>query len=123
MPSPYVLVVDDEAAIRRLVRATLEEAGYQVREAADGAEALGLIAQQRPQLVFLDMRMPNMDGWTLAAELTRRRIDVPLVVMTADGQAHLAAMKLGARDYLGKPFAEDDVLRVMSPPSPRYAVA
>ncbi|MPZ98630.1 MAG: response regulator [Dehalococcoidia bacterium] len=123
MPSPYVLVVDDDVAIRRLVCSTLTDAGYHVREAADGIEALALITQEPPELIFLDMRMPNMDGWTLAAELTRRRIDVPLIVMTADGRAHLAALKLGARDYLGKPFAEDDVLRVlMPPPSNSYAV-
>ena len=113
MGQHYVLVVDDDRSIRRLVRETLRDAGYEVREARDGLEALGLIAQARPDVMLLDLRMPGMNGWALAAELRTRDIDVPTVVMTGDGKAHIAAQKLEACDYLGKPFDEDAVLHAV----------
>ena len=111
----YVLVVDDDPETRRQLWRVLTEARYAVREAENGADALGLVAQVRPDLVFLDMDMPVMDGWAFAAKLLSLGIELPMVVMTADGTAHTAAAKLGAIGYLSKPFHDSEVLRAMSP--------
>lgn len=89
----YGLIVDDDAEARRQLRSVLIEAGYTVRDAENGADALGLVFQHRPDLVFLDMDMPVMDGWTFAAKLLIIG-EVPLVVMTSHGMAHTAAQKL-----------------------------
>ena len=73
--APLVLLVDDEQAIRAICRVNLEGDGFSVLEAKDGAEALGAIKRQRPSLVLLDVMMPGVDGWSVAARLaaTRKR--------------------------------------------------
>ncbi|MGZ8512376.1 MAG: response regulator transcription factor, partial [Candidatus Limnocylindria bacterium] len=78
-----VLVVDDEPQIRATVAEMLEIEGYSVEEAANGADALRAIERQAPDLILLDMRMPVLDGWAFAAELNRRQVEIPIVVMTA----------------------------------------
>ena len=102
-----ILVVDDSSATRRILRRTLEAAGYGVREAADGLEALGLCRAQPPDLVLLDIDMPVMDGPALLARLQDddELAEIPVVFLTArtSGGDVAAGLQLGAHDYLRKP--------------------
>ena len=112
-----LLVVDDDRVIRELVAEVLEGEGYAVARAANGAEALGWLAERRrlgeppPTLILLDMRMPMMDGWTFAAEYRRSSGPrAPIVVMTAAADAAACAAEVGAEGVLAKPFGLDALL-------------
>jgi CheY-like chemotaxis protein len=103
-----VLVADDEASVRMICTFNLEAAGLGVRQAVDGADALTAIRAERPDLVLLDVMMPNRDGWAVASELradpaTR---DLPIVFLTArvDQADRQRAHELGAVGYITKPF-------------------
>jgi len=109
-----VLVVDDDRNIRHAVRDALQDDGYLVVEAADGAEALRLLGGIEPCLILLDMRMPGVDGWAFvrayrASDYPR----VPLVVMTAARDSRAWAREIGADGTLDKPFDLDDLVRVL----------
>ena len=103
-----VLVVDDERSIRMLCRVNLASAGIEVLEAADGAQALELASAQHPDLVLLDVMMPGLDGWNVAAELRARRetSDIPVVFLTAraDRADRQRGHELGGVGYVVKPF-------------------
>jgi CheY-like chemotaxis protein len=88
----------------------LETEGYDVDEAANGADALHAIEARPPDLILLDMRMPVLDGWGFAAELRRRRLDIPVVVMTAARDAARWASEIAAPAFVSKPFRFDDLL-------------
>ena len=102
-----ILVVDDDADIRLLLRLELVNEGHQITEAGNGEEALAAIAADPPDLVVLDMMMPVLDGWAVLEELDPRT-SPPIVVITAlasDGDRHVAdALELGALDVIAKPF-------------------
>jgi two-component system KDP operon response regulator KdpE len=100
-----VLVVDDEAQIRKFLRVSLEAHGYRVREARTGNEALELAAAESPDLVVLDLGLPDMDGQEVLARL-REWSDLPVIVLSvrADERQKVAALDLGADDYVTKPF-------------------
>jgi DNA-binding response OmpR family regulator len=106
--APFVLLVDDERAIRTILRFNLESEGFAVAEAGDGSEALEQIRRQRPALVLLDVMMPGLDGWGVAAELTAdpELKDVPVVFVSARAarEDRLRAQELGAVGYVVKPF-------------------
>jgi DNA-binding NtrC family response regulator len=104
-PRPRVLVVDDEAAQREVLRALLTDLGCEVEVAADGRIALTRLAAQLPDLLLLDMRMPELDGLGTLQAMHAAGIRVPTVVVTAhaDLDDAVRAMKLGAADYLRKP--------------------
>lgn len=106
-----VLVVDDEENIRELVRAVLEQAGYQVSLAIDGQEGLRRIFSEPPDLVVLDVMMPKMDGPTLLQRI-REVSDVPVIMLTALGQEadKVRGLRGGADDYLVKPFGGQELL-------------
>ena len=109
-----VLVVDDEARIRDLVRRYLEHEGHQVLSAASGAEALEVTAHATVDLVVLDLRLPDVPGEEVAREL-RRRSDVPILMLTAkvDERDRIHGLEAGADDYVTKPFSPRElVLRV-----------
>jgi two-component system KDP operon response regulator KdpE len=111
---PRVLVVDDELAIRRLLRASLSAQGYQVFEAASAREGLEAAATVRPDLLILDLGLPDLDG----VEVTRRLREwsnVPVLVLSVRGQDHdkVAALDAGADDYLTKPFSMGELLARM----------
>jgi CheY-like chemotaxis protein len=108
-----VLVVDDEKTIREIVAETLELEGYSVVQAADGAEALRRIDEQRPSVVLLDMRMPGLDGWGVVRTLKERGIVVPIVVVTAASSAKDWATEIGAAGYLAKPFDDTQLLGIV----------
>ena len=80
-----ILVVDDEEAIRLLYREELSEAGYQVEVAANGAEALHMVEQARPDLMTIDIRMPGMDGIELLAKVRAKHRDLPIIICSAYG--------------------------------------
>lgn len=108
----WILLVDDEASILHVLTEVLRDEGYTVASCSGGAMALEALrsAASPPDLIILDMRMPGMDGWQLAAELRSREIESPLLVMTAGSQARQAASDIGAAGYLGKPFDIDQFI-------------
>ena len=91
-----VLVVDDDAGIRKMVRMVLESEGYLVTTASNGAEALREIERDRPSVMILDMQMPVLDGWEVAVRLRERGGWVPTVVMTVAGNAPHWCAEVGA---------------------------
>ena len=110
-----VLVVDDEADIRELVRELLGRAGYDVVEAPDGSEALKLFYAQQPDLVILDVQMPVLDGWETLARI-REVSDVPVLMLTARAEEldKVRGLRAGADDYLTKPFGRQELLARVS---------
>src|SRR5579864_2994247 len=109
--TPQILVVDDDLNVRQAIRWILEDEGYLVSEAADGHEALRLVRESRPDLVVLDLTMPEVDGYAVAAALqTGEGTRVPILLITADGQAPAKADRINAFAYLRKPFAVDELL-------------
>jgi EAL domain-containing protein (putative c-di-GMP-specific phosphodiesterase class I)/acetolactate synthase regulatory subunit len=100
----HVLVADDEPAIVEMIRDILEEYGFRVVTAANGAEALRLIEQAAPEVVLLDMNMPVLDGEGFIAAVRERGLRIPIVIMTAGSSAKRWATQLGADAYLSKPF-------------------
>ena len=106
-----VLVVDDDAAIRRLLRNTMERAGYAVVEAMNAREALARAAAQHPDAVLLDLGLPDRDGLGLIPLLRAAGNGVLLVVSARDAtDEKVAALDLGADDYVTKPFDTDELL-------------
>ena len=109
---PDILVAEDDPAIREGLAATLESDGHTVRLAADGAAALALVAQKRPDLLLLDVMMPRKSGWDVCAELRRSDPSLPIVFLTARGEEgdKVLGLDLGADDYIVKPFAVRELL-------------
>lgn len=106
-----ILVVDDEAAIRRLLRNTLERAGYAVVEAEDGRAALRVAAAEHPGAILLDLGLPDRDGLGLIPLLRNSGDTVVLVVSARDATAEkVAALDLGADDFVCKPFDTEELL-------------
>ena len=110
-PGKRLLVIDDEKAIRRLLRASLEAAGYVVLEAVDGAAGLREAATQAPELVVLDLGLPDMGGLEVLKRL-RAWSKVPVLILTVqDSEADkVALLDAGADDYLTKPFGVPELL-------------
>ncbi len=108
---PTVLVVDDEPPIRRLLRTTLTAAGYRVAEAETAAEGLRLLAVEKPDLLILDLGLPDRSGIELIGEIRKTSL-VPIVVLSArhDERAMVEALDLGADDYVGKPFGMAELM-------------
>lgn len=111
-----ILVVDDEPGIRELMREILEEEGYEVRMAENGVSARNALEDKVPDLVLLDIWMPDVDGVTLLKEWkTQGRLTMPVVMMSGHGTVHTAveATRLGAFDYLEKPIAYKQLLETV----------
>jgi two-component system, OmpR family, alkaline phosphatase synthesis response regulator PhoP len=106
-----VLVVDDERQIAEIARDYLEHAGYAVLTAGDGRDALDIVRAKRPDLVVLDIGLPNLDGLTLARTL-RREQDTPIIMLTArvEESDRLAGLEVGADDYITKPFSPRELV-------------
>lgn len=123
-----VLVVDDEPDIRELVRVNLEQAGHRVITAADGAEALARVREETPDALFLDVRMPDIDGWTVLEELKagslRDLSEIPVFMVTAadEPEARLRGGIQGALQYITKPFDPSELVdtleRTLHPTAP-----
>ena len=109
---PLVLVVDDDAGVRALVRSVLEQDGFRVREAAGARDGLAALAGDAPDLILLDVLMPEMDGWEMLQQVQRhdgRAVPVIMFSGTADETA-LAAARRGASGFVGKPFDAQQLL-------------
>jgi two-component system OmpR family response regulator len=108
---PRVLVVDDELNIRELVGTALRYEGFDITTAQDGRSALRAIEEQRPDLVVLDVSMPDLDGFELTRRLRRDGVDVPIVFLTArdDTEHKVTGLRLGADDYVTKPFSLEEL--------------
>lgn len=110
MRKQLILVVDDEPAIVRLVRARLQADDYAVITAANGEDALKLVADERPDLVVLDVMMPGMDGFEVLQKL-RTTTQIPVIMLTArvSDASKLRGLHGGADDYMTKPFNPDEL--------------
>ena len=110
-PAPLILVIEDEPHMRRFLGAALRGRGYQVVEASTGREGLMQAAGRNPEVVLLDLGLPDTDGLDVTREL-RRTTSTPIIVISARGleQDKVAALDLGADDYLTKPFSEQELL-------------
>lgn len=111
MSAKRILIVDNEARMRRILELSLKAMGHIVVEAGDGVEALSIVEKQPVDLILTDLRMPRMDGIALLVALRELDVDVPVIVMTAYGtiETAVAAMKLGAIDYIIRPFEMETV--------------
>jgi len=105
MSAATILVIDDDKLIRWSLSTVLGRAGYRVHEAATGKDGLAAVRDQRPDLVLLDIRLPDMDGITVLEQIRRRHPELPVLTMTAHGTSETAhvAVGLGARGHLEKP--------------------
>jgi len=112
--SPVVLVIEDEPQIRRFLRATLSAHGYRLVEAATAQEGLMHAATRQPEIVILDLGLPDLDGLELTRQL-REWSAMPIIVLSARGQESdkVAALDAGADDYLTKPFGVGELLARM----------
>jgi len=106
-----ILVVDDEPAIRRLLRNTLSVQDYRVIEAATGREALDAVRRDKPDLVILDLGLPDLEGMEIIRDL-RTKSKVPIIVLSSRGDetGKVTALDLGADDYVTKPFGVDELM-------------
>ena len=107
-----ILVVDDDRAIRESLERALALEGYRVVAASDGAQALDLVAANQPDVVVLDLMMPNVDGLTVCRRLRARRDRTPILMLTARTETsdRVSGLDAGADDYLPKPFDLDELL-------------
>lgn len=106
-----ILVVDDEPRLTHLVRGYLEQDGYEVATSGNGREALLISREFGPDLIVLDLMMPDMDGWEFMRHLRRER-DTPVIIVTArvDENDRVAGLEMGADDYLTKPFSPRELV-------------
>ncbi len=111
--SARVLVIDDDPQVRHLIRLVLEEEGFVVGAAMDGAQALRLAAEQPPELVVLDVSLPDVSGATVADQLRAAWPALPVLMITADGSAAEKAARLGAYAYLHKPFDVSELVALV----------
>ena len=110
MEQRTVLIVDDDPGLRELIRINLEHEGYKVLQASNGVECLEAVREQRPELVLLDVMMPEMDGLE-ACERLRQFSTVPVLMLTAKVQSKdiVTGLDKGADDYITKPFNIDEL--------------
>jgi two-component system response regulator MprA len=112
MPEAAILVVDDDAPIRRMLDRTLSAEGYAVETATDGGEALAAVERSTPDLVVLDVGLPGVDGLSVSRRLRAKGLAVPVLLLTARDSVpdRVAGLDAGADDYLVKPFATEELL-------------
>lgn len=106
----HILIIDDERAIRRLLRAALSAHGYEVHEAAGGEEGLQIAATQHPDVIILDLGLPDLDGVQVTRRL-REWTQTPIIILSVRGSEEdkIAALDAGADDYLTKPFGTGEL--------------
>ena len=117
MPAPQtVLIVEDDEAIADSIAYALGRAGYRTLRAGDGGQGLRLFRQQRPDLVILDLMLPQVDGWRVAEELRREDPRVPVIVCSARTSEfdRVHGLEMGADDYVTKPFSMKELLARVS---------
>lgn len=112
MTGPRLLIVDDEANLRSMLFAALSHHGFEVSEASDGRQALDRIATERPDLVVLDVMMPDLDGFEVCRRLRADGDRTPVLFLTAKDETEdkIKGLRLGGDDYLQKPFSLDELV-------------
>lgn len=112
MPSEQILIIDDSASISEFLSDVLEPLGYAVRAVANGTAGLAAALADRPDLIMLDLNLPDMSGMQVLESLRKRDCQSPVIMMTSYGSESIViqALRLGVRDYLPKPFAMDELL-------------
>lgn len=111
MDQTIIMVIDDEAQMRQMLRTFLEKDGYTVLEATDGSHALSLLKHTKAHLLIVDVMMPFMDGFTFATEI-KAIASIPLIFLSAKGEEwdKIYGLKLGGDDYIVKPFMPGELL-------------
>ncbi len=111
---PSILIVDDEPMTRNLLRLMLERVGFEIAEAEDGLKALLMVAEQLPDLLLLDVMMPNMDGLTVCEKMRAQAETavIPIILLSArtSSEAVKAGMAAGATRYLAKPISRTELI-------------
>jgi two-component system chemotaxis response regulator CheY len=109
-----LLVVDDDDDIQELLREVLTDEGYAVLSAPNGRAALRVLDDQRPALILLDLNMPELDGWGFVREFAKRRITIPILLVTAEANGKDHANTLKVAGFIGKPFDVTNVLTTIA---------
>ena len=122
MTAPLVMVVDDDATLREMLRLGLESHGYRAIASGDGWKAIELAELDRPSLIILDVHMVVRDAAWVASQLREHGLDVPIMVLTADRPAHWAE-EIGAAAWMGKPFDLSDLLAKVKEIAPLSSAA
>jgi CheY-like chemotaxis protein len=110
-----ILIVDDSSMARMIIQQILDEAGYSYIEASGGAEALATIERESPDLMILDLLMPGMQGTNVLEELKAKKIDIPVIVASADIQdsSKQLCYELGAKSFINKPVRNAELIRTI----------
>ena len=122
---PRILIVDDEPEMVRGLEDNLRFEGYQTLAAANGKDGLALALREAPDLILLDIMLPEMSGWDVCRALRQKGVDVPVIMLTARGEEvdRVLGLELGADDYITKPFSLRELLArvraVLRRPGPR----
>ncbi len=125
---PRILIVDDEPEMARGLEDNLRFEGYQTLAATNGRDALALALREGPDLILLDVMMPELSGWDVLRSLRQKGLDVPVIMLTARGEEvdRVLGLELGADDYVTKPFSLRELLArvraVLRRPGPRQRV-
>lgn len=111
-----ILIVDDQFGIRVLLQEVLDREGYQIFQAPNGVVALEIVAQEHPDLVLLDMKIPGMDGLEILRNIRKMNIPTKVIMMTAYGELDLIqeAMEMGALAHFTKPFDIDELRQAVN---------
>ena len=117
----HILVVDDDASVREVIAAVLEDEGFGVDTASNGREALERIAASRPAVVLLDLQMPIMSGWEVLSQLRAAQCDIPIIFMSAGYRVKTEAERHHADGYIAKPFDLNELIRVVERFNPAAA--
>ncbi len=110
-----VLIVDDETFIRQILARIVSREGYEVRQACDGRDALARLSEASYDIVISDIKMPNMDGMELLAEIKANHPDIPVILITAYAGEYSAeeALKAGADAFIAKPFKNTEIAETL----------
>jgi DNA-binding response OmpR family regulator len=124
MAEGKILVVDDDQNICELLRLYIEKEGFEVSIANDGRKALQLFDEQEPDLIMLDIMLPELDGWQVCREI-RKKSQCPIIMLTAKGEVFdkVLGLELGADDYVVKPFETKEVVARIKAVLRRYGKA
>jgi DNA-binding response OmpR family regulator len=112
MESGTVLIIEDDATMRRVLKDNFEFSGYTVHTAADGKQGLQAVFELKPDLIILDIMLPIMNGYDLCCRIRRNGLTIPIIMLTAKGQESdvVFGLNLGADDYVTKPFSIEVLL-------------
>lgn len=111
-PEATIVIVDDEPSIRELVSASLHFSGFDVKTASNGTEAIDVITQTNPDIVVLDVMLPDIDGFTVTRRIRQQGVEAPVLFLTArdDTQDKVMGLTVGGDDYVTKPFSLEEVV-------------